>query len=176
MDNDITKEQLVKELDSSFLKLAVEDMKRALDANANLAVFILGACFIEALAGFYFGQEYKDDRKNYPKSGERFKGFVKKYLKQYNLNDLWRSLRCGLVHSYVVDGNYAFTNKKKNQHLKPTPNRKLKIVNDENFYDDLNNAYEKFKKDILADPKIFEKAKKRYNSLKIMKIDLIRKS
>lgn len=172
--NNLTKRQLVKELDSSFVKLALEDIKRALEANTNLGVFILGACFIEVLAGFYFGQEYRDDRKNSPKNGERFKKFVKRYLNQYNANDLWKSLRCGLVHSYVVDGKYAFTNKKSDQHFKLTPNKKLRIINDQNFYSALKKAYRKFKKEILTKPKIFKRVHKRYNSLKIMRIGLIK--
>ena len=101
MDGDnLTKEQLVEELDSSFLKVALEDMKRAIhpEVNTNLAVFILGVCLIDALAGFYGGKEEATSKGNC----DRFKNFVKKYLPQYNSDDLYEA-RNGLLHSYVVE-------------------------------------------------------------------------
>lgn len=152
------KEQLVKELDSSFLALALEDMKRAIDpkVNTNLAVFILGVCLIDALAGFYGGKEKPTNEGN---TG-RFKNFVKKYLPQYNPDDLYE-VRNGLLHSYIVE-KYSFVDKK--SHLHNQSANGGKFINDENFYSDLKTAYEHFKKDILSEPdggKILVNIKKR---------------
>lgn len=164
----MNKKQLVKELDKSFVKVALEDIKRTLDANTNLAVFILGTCFIDALAGFCFGKTETNDHKD----GIRFKKFIKKYRKYllpYNPDDLWK-MRCGLSHSYSTE-KFMFVNKKPNYHNK----RSIKgrqIINDENFYRALKKVYSKFKKDILTNAQRFRYAKKRYGApqLKLMKI------
>ena len=165
----VTKEKLVEELDLCFLKIALDDIKRAsdIDVNTTLAPFILGSCFVEALAGFYCGQEDPDAQGN----GERFVKFVTKYLPQYNATNLWKSLRNGLVHSYAEKGKYSFTNKKSRLHFQTDPIGR-KIINDENFVNDLETAYENFKKDILdqRDDGIFLKAKKRFDSFGLMKI------
>jgi len=168
MKNNINKEQLVNELDSSFSAVALEDIERVIDpkVNTNLAVFILGVCLIDALAGFRFGKEEKDDKKD----GQRFKDFVRIYLTQYDANDLW-DVRNGLLHSYTVQG-YSFVNKKPNLHNKPTKGGKF--INDEDFYDDLKTAYGEFKKDVYNSEEIFGKAKKRYNALGLMKITVIK--
>ena len=157
-----TKEQLIQALDSSFIKVALEDMARALKENTNLAVFILGVCLIDALAGFRFGKTEKNDKKD----GERFKGFVGMYLTQYSANDLW-DVRNGLLHSYTVQ-KYSFVNKKQNLHDKITNGGRF--MNDENFYNDLKTAYEKFKKDVCDTEEVFEKVKIRYNTLGLMSI------
>lgn len=161
----LTKEQLVKELDASFLDVALVDIDRALKENTNLAVFILGVCMIDALAGFYGGKEKPTSEGN---TG-RFKTFVRKYLTQYNADDLWE-VRNGLLHSYAVE-KYSFVNKKRHFHNKPTNGGKF--INDENFCDDLKSAYENFKNEILAGSEqdtIFMNIRKRLNALKLMKI------
>lgn len=166
MDDNITKEQLVEELNSSFSAVALEDIRRALDpnVNTNLAVFILGVCLIDALAGFYGGKEKPISKGN----KDRFKDFIRKYLGQYNPDDLWE-VRNGMLHSYAVE-KYAFVNKKSHFHNKPTNGGKF--INDENFYKDLETAYKSFRDDILtnSDPTIFINVKKRYKALGLMRI------
>ena len=161
----LTKEQLVKELDSSFLEVALVDIDRALKENTNLAVFILGVCMIDALAGFYGGKEKPTNEGN----ADRFKNFVKKYLTQYDADDLWE-VRNGLLHSYAVE-KYSFVNKKPHLHDQPTNGGKF--INDENFCSDLKSAYESFKNEILASSEqdvILINTKKILNALKMMKI------
>ena len=163
-NDNIPKEQLLEDLDSSFSKVALQDIERSLAENTNLSVFILGVCLIDALAGFRFGKETKYDGQD----GPRFKKFVKIYLKEYNANDLW-DIRNGLLHSYVVKG-YNFVNKKRYLH-NPTKQGE-KIINDENFYDDIETAYQVFRRHILDDKnqgKILENVKKRL-PLGLMKI------
>ena len=162
--NDLVK-KLVAEIDSSFNDVALVDINRALNENTNLAVFILGVCMIDALAGFYGGKEKPTNDGN----SDRFKNFVKKYLAQYNADDLWE-VRNGLIHSYAVE-KYSFVNKK--QHLHDAPSNGGKFINDENFCNDLKTAYENFKKDILCSSEkdeIFKNCEKRYNALKLMQI------
>lgn len=124
---------------------------------------------INALAGFYGGKEKTTSEGN----TDRFKNFVRKYLPQYNVDDLWE-VRNGLLHSYAVE-KYSFVNKKSYLHDKPTNGGKF--INDVNFCGDLESAYESFKKDILASSEqdtIFINVKKRLNALKLMKIVEVR--
>ncbi|MDP3769970.1 MAG: hypothetical protein Q8R40_03485 [bacterium] len=169
MQNKITKEDLVKELDSSFQNVALVDIDRALGENTNLAVFILGVCMIDALAGFYGG---KEDKKS-GEDGKRFEDFVKQYLPQYEPKDLW-DMRNGLLHSYAVE-KYGFVNKKRHLHNQPT--NEGKFINDENFCDDLKSAYQNFKKDVLVSSEqgeIYVNSQKRYDALKLMRITEVR--
>jgi hypothetical protein len=56
MNQKPTKEQLVALLDQYIFGWAYKDIERAsVKGEAKLAGFILGACFIDTLAGFYFG-------------------------------------------------------------------------------------------------------------------------
>lgn len=165
--NNITKEQLVDGLDSSFKKVALEDIQRALDSNTNLAVFILGLCFIEALAGFYCGQT---NPSVLGESAKQFKKFVRKYLPTYDAKNLWVSLRNGLIHSYCEKGKYIFANKKPELHLHIQNSTNIKWINDEDFVADLREAYKNYKKDILENEEVFKKARNRFQSFGLMRI------
>ncbi len=173
-ESELTKEQLVEILDKYLLNLAYGDIEKTLSlAGTNLAVFILGACFIDAMAGFRFGITKKDIKKG-GVSSRHFQDFTKEYLPAYSAKDLWKSLRCGLVHTYTEYGKYAFVNNKSYAHHEPTPKGKT-IVDNESFYIELGKAYQKLKDDILTKDEVFNNAKRRL-ALGIMKIDLINKS
>jgi hypothetical protein len=165
MEN-ITKEQLVKILDEYLFGWEYKDLERAsIFGEAKLAGFILGACFIDAMAGFYAGLK-KEDAKN--GSNKRFLEFMQKYLPKYSAEKLWEDLRCGLVHSYVEGGTYVFTHlNNAGFHFNSTPGGKI-ILNLEDFAADLREAYRKLREDILNDNDIFLKARQRYLSMGLM--------
>jgi hypothetical protein len=165
MEN-ITKQQLVKILDEYLFGWEYKDFERAsVFGEAKLAGFILGACFIDAMAGFFAGLK-KEESKN--GSTKRFVDFTKKYLPRYSAEKLWEDLRCGLVHSYAEGGTYVFTDANKaGFHFNNTPGGKI-ILNLEDFAGDLREAYRNFREDILSDNEIFLKAKQRYLSMGLM--------
>jgi hypothetical protein len=166
MVNQKTKEELVIILDRSLFSMAYKDIERAsIYGEAKLAGFILGACFIDAMAGFYSGVT-KD--KVTKKSGERFKNFVSKYLTRYNAEDFYKDLRCGLVHSYAEGGTYVFTDSNKaGFHFTATKTGMI-VLNLEDFLADLRKAYSDFRNDVLTDNEIFLNARKRYESMYLM--------
>jgi len=166
MSKEITKEELIKILDTYLFGWEYKDIERAsIQGNAKLAGFILGCCFVDAMAGFYFGIDKEEAKRN---AGERFKEFVKKYLPKYDKEKLWEDLRCGLVHSYAEGGTYVFTDANKaGFHFDRTPKGKI-ILNLEDFCADLREAYRKFRQDILTDDNVFQRAKKRYESMGLM--------
>ena len=153
-------------LDMYLYRWEYMDIERAsITGNAKLAGFILGACFIDAMASFHAGVDSETSKHG---SGKRFISFVEKYLKTYEANKLWSDLRCGLVHSYAEGGTYAFTdNNKAGFHMNFTSKGKI-ILNLEDFCADLRKAYNTFRTDILSDNDSFLKAKHRFESMGLM--------
>jgi hypothetical protein len=162
----ITKEQLVNILDQYLFGWEYKDIEKAsVFGEAKLSGFILGCCFIDAMAGFLAGIEKEKAASG---SSDRFKDFVKKYLSEYDAEKLWSDLRCGLVHSYAEGGVYVFTDANKaGFHFNTTPGGKI-ILNLEDFVSDLRKAYKNFRNDVLFDNNIFLKAKTRYESMGLM--------
>ena len=162
----LTKEQLVQILDGYLFGWAYKDMERAsIEGTAKLAGFILGACFIDAMASFHAGVDRESSKRG---SGERFKCFVGEYLKSYDPERLWYDLRCGLVHSYAEGGTYVFTDANKvGFHMNSTPTGKI-ILNLEDFFADLRQAYAAYRMNILSSNDCFLKAKKRFESMGLM--------
>lgn len=162
----ITKEQLVETLDKYLFGWEYKDIERAsLFGEAKLAGFILGACFIDAMAGFLAGVTKEKVSSG---SSDRFKEFIRKYLPKYDSEKFWADLRCGLVHSYAEGGTYVFTDANKaGFHFNSTSGGKI-ILNLEDFLSDLREAYKNFRNDILTDNAIFLKVKTRYESMGLM--------
>jgi hypothetical protein len=163
---ELTKDILVSKLDERLLGWEFGDIERAsLIGEAKLAGFILGACFIDAMAGFYAGLTKDQVRRGSP---DRFMNFVEKYLSQYDPEKLYNDLRCGLVHSYAEGGTYVFTDANKcGKHFSVTSSGKV-LLNLEDFAHDLEEAYKKFRNDMLTDNEVFDRAKRRYLSMGLM--------
>ena len=140
-------------------------VRASIEGNAKLAGFILGACLIDALAGFYAGVTKETCKYG---SGERFKQFVGKYMTRYDANNLWVDLRCGLVHSYASGKSYAFTDANRaGYHFDKRPDG-MTILNLEDFLADIKHAFAEYRKDVLSDDALFVKAETRVGSLGIM--------
>ncbi|MFH1717733.1 MAG: hypothetical protein ABIF19_10305 [Planctomycetota bacterium] len=163
---ELTNQELVRLLDTYLYGWEYKQIESAsVQGPAKLAGFILGACFIDAMAGFLSGIDRDSAKKG---SGKRFQDFVKKYMDQYDPDKLWQDLRCGLVHSYAAGDTYAFTdNNKAGFHFELTARGKV-ILNLEDFCADLRKAYARFRKDILTDRTVFLNAKRRYKSMGLM--------
>ncbi len=165
-DPELTCHQLVQVLDKYLYGWAYMDIERAsVHGSAKLAGFILGACFIDAMASFFSGIDREAAK---TKSGIRFKAFVGRYLSRYVADDLWADLRCGLVHSYAEGGTYVFTdNSKAGFHFSKTARGKI-VLNLEDFCADLDEAYNALRKDILSDSEVFLKARNRFKAMGLM--------
>lgn len=158
------KNALINALDKSLYDWALGDIKRAsIEGSAKMAGFILGACFIDAMAGFWAGTYERDKGP----AGIRFKCFVHKYLSQYDEVKLWKDLRCGLAHSYAEGGTYVLTDGKRGLHRKKHHTGKT-ILNLEDFIEDLEKAYYKLVEDIRQNNDIFCRAKMRFESMDLM--------
>lgn len=113
---------------------ALEDIKRASDGGSKMGAFILCSCLIDALAGFLKGGDTNNSD---------YKNFVQNYLSSYNPENLYRDLRCKLVHSYSEGGSYFFTDQNNSQHLQNYNGKQ--VINLENFIQDIESALNNIK-------------------------------
>jgi len=100
-----------------------------------MGAFILASCYIDYLAWYYSGKKGV---------GQRYRQFVKRFLKMYNPDDLYESLRCKLVHNYSEGGKYEFTHKKHRFHLKASQLQGRTVVNLDDFLKELENARDQY--------------------------------
>lgn len=149
--------RIIDKVKAQLYGWALGDVKRAAK-EAKMGGFILTSCLIDYLTCFYFNED---------SSGEKYKFFCKKYLPQYNADDLYKSLRCSLVHSYTEGGKYAFTDNKKELHFKVGVAGHV-LLNLENFIDDVEKAMDKYFLDINSDIKLREQLIKRYKKVGIL--------
>lgn len=159
-------------MDQSLREMALGDIKRASrpgeTEGAKLAGFLLGFCFIDAVAGFHAGRT-RDMR---GKIGTHFRGFVSAYMPGYDAGALYVDLRSGLVHSYAIGQTYAFTHLESDgPHLerKDTNLGERTLLNLEDFVDDIEHAYHSLCGDIRNNPDQFAKAKRRYESIGLIR-------
>jgi hypothetical protein len=105
--------------------------------------FVLIVCAIDYLASFNAGG--KTTRKKYVDFLKEYKWFIKKYKPE----DIYDSLRCGLVHNFtIIGGKYALTYKEPSRHRK-TENidgQKMIILNFKDFFKD----FKRLKKEYFA--------------------------
>jgi hypothetical protein len=169
----MTARQLVREMDRAFLGMALGDIKRAArpgkPTGAKMAGFLLGFCFIDAVAGFHAGRT----RQTQGTLGKDFRGFIEKYMTAYSPHALWIDLRGGLVHSYAVGNTYAFTDREqegKHMETKQTGFGERTLLNLEDFLADIEDAYRALCRDVLANRAQFDKARERYDSLGLLTV------
>jgi len=168
-DTELTKEELLEKMDKALREWALGDIKASyFRGGAAMASFILGACFIDVMAGFRYWTDEKS-AKGPGMAGRRFRCFVTEYLpERYDAETLWRDLRNHLVHSYTEGGTYSFTHEERDGRHFEEWSGKI-ILNVEDFIEDLEQAYEKLAKDIREDSRIFFNAKERYEAIGLLR-------
>ena len=127
----LSDDEILKKVKFALLDWAYGDLHRASNGGAKMGAFILASCYIDYLAWFY------SDKKGI---GLRYKEFSVNFLKMYNSDDLYTSLRCKLVHHYSEGGKYEFTHNKPHFHLKSSVLPGRTIINLDNFLIELKNA------------------------------------
>ncbi len=170
-DTDVTKEELLAKMDKALHQWALGDIKKVcFDGHAAIAAFILGACFIDAMAGFRYGVTKATCSKN---TKGRFMNFIEEYLPKYDAKTLWENLRNSLVHAYAEGGTYAFTHENKDgrhftKRIITALGSERTVLNVEDFIVDLEAAYNRFVKDVAQGGEVFSNAKERYDSMGLL--------
>ncbi len=161
MSATMTADALVAAMDKSIDGLLLASIKRMDEEPAGdgikMAGFILCACAIDTLAGFHDG--LTDPKKG--SSATRFKKFVRDFLPNYDPEDLYSALRCGLVHGYTCEGDrYVFG---------PAPppeavgNRT--VIKLGKFHADVRQAYADLRRSIQLGGPALDRAHDRYKAM-----------
>jgi hypothetical protein len=139
---------------------ALGDIKKSLDKDMLIATFMLCACFIDAVSGFYCGVNYKRvDKKTkkitYLNKG-RFIDFCKTYMQgkiddRYNPEKLYSELRNNIVHSYSAS-TYILGKGIPKTHLKEESGSVY--LSAETFFDDVSQSFELWVKDLFLNPQL----------------------
>jgi len=150
--------KIIDKVKYSLTNWAFADIRRASSGGAKLGAFILASCYIDYLSGYYFGGE--STRSNYI-------DFCRIFLPKYNANDLYKSVRCRLVHNYSLESNCAFTHHHYKLHLRPTEDGKT-VLNLGSFVNDLSKAMELFFSEVDKDPRLKVNFARRYKTIGTM--------
>lgn len=129
---------------------------RLLSTEDALIAFIVMACAIDYLAGFWKGKET---------TRSIYKSFIDEYFPtgRYDSKGLYGSLRNGLVHMFTIKGKkYALTHGHPELHLKTDSNGQV-VLNAADFRNDLVGAKERYFNDVEANSRLLQKVVKRYN-------------
>lgn len=142
--------------------MAFKDIDRASRNNAKMGAFILGACMVDCMAGFWHGHKEKGTS-----DGEVFKVFVRKFLPMYDAAKLYHDLRCRLVHNYSEGGSYIFAYDL--SHLHGTRENGKTIVNLEQFIADLKEALDSLLHELDTNSEAQFRAIQRWKQFGILK-------
>jgi len=137
---------IIEEIEDVFNRWIIGSIKDLSKSEGISLAFVLMSCAIDYLASFNIGGETNpNDYKNFLRG---YKWFIKKY----NPDDIYHSLRCGLVHNFTIkDGKYTLIHKRPDLHLKIDPKGKI-ILNFEDFFKDFKRLKKEYFKKI-KDPK-----------------------
>jgi len=107
-----------------------------------LAAYILLSCAIDILAGFYCGRNPSNGRS----VGKNYREFIAKYMPHYSPDILYKDLRCGLVHNFILGAGLGLTYEHPELHNTRDEIRITK--NFENLFWDFKNAFTSYFNDL----------------------------
>jgi hypothetical protein len=131
---------------------------RLVPSRDALISFIVMACAIDYLAGFWWGKSTKG------KVRKVYSGFIERYFSsgRYDADGLYDSLRNGLVHMFTIKGRkYGLTHNQPGVHLKVDSSGQI-ILNAADFRDDLKAAKERYFDEVESDPDLLDNVIQRY--------------
>lgn len=124
--------------------------------NAQISMAILCCCAIDYLAKFYSGDSGNRLNK------QKYISFLTKYFPTYSpAEEFYKFVRCGLLHSYDMEGKYLIINSDAKWalkiHLKYDPKHKAWILNPHSLLRDLNVAFKDYLNDLESDKNLRKK-------------------
>lgn len=106
----IPDEEIKADINRAILDWMIGDAERAITGKAYMGAIILGICAIDVLSGLRAGKNATD---------KTFRDFVHEYMPnedKYIENDLYKNMRCKLVHGYSSIG-FQYTDEHPEKHL-----------------------------------------------------------
>ncbi len=142
-----------------FNEWVLGPINRLVTSQDALIGFIVMACAIDYLAGFWWGKDTKGNVK------VAYTGFIDAYFPKgrYDAKGLFDSLRNGLVHMFTIKNKkYALIHNRPDMHLKNDTAGQI-ILNAADFRDDLVTAGDKYFDEVETIPDLLDKLRDRFN-------------
>ena len=143
---------------SHFNKWVFGPIERLVPSPDALVGFIMMACAIDYLAGFWWGETTEGSVKN------AYTGFIGRYFPsgRYDPEGLYDSLRNGLVHMFTIKNKkYALTHNRPDLHLKTDVKGQV-VLNAADFMADLRIAADAYFAEARSSAQLSGKAHDRY--------------
>lgn len=128
-----SEQQEIEDALQPFNDWALSDINFLAANGKTLGGFILGSCFIDQISKYCYGS---NDSRNFQK-------FVSEYLPKYRDLKLVEYLRHKLVHHYSFSGTFLLASHAPFLHFQEAKGQIY--LNLENFYEDLKQAFLKYK-------------------------------
>lgn len=90
----------IEEIIDSLTRYALRDIK--VNIHNPIAAFILISCFIDQMAAYAYNTQIGQ-------AGANYKRFITEYFQAYDPLQLWKNLRCALVHNYTISPNFSLS-------------------------------------------------------------------
>ena len=133
-------------------------IERLVPSYDALVGFIMMACAIDYLSGFWWGETTEGS------VGKAYTGFIARYFPtgRYDPEGLYDSLRNGLVHMFTIKHKkYALTHNRPDLHLKIDKKNQI-VLNASDFMRDLRAASDAYFVEARASSDLSRKANDRY--------------
>ena len=140
-----------------FESSVFDPIDRPVSSDDALIGFLLMACAIDYLAGFWRGESTKG------KVSEAYRGFIDEYFPpdRFDSDGPYDSLRNGLVQMFTIKGKrYSLKHNRPGVHLRTAHSGQI-ILNAADFRDDLPSAANSYFEDVELDPALLDKLLRR---------------
>jgi hypothetical protein len=131
------------------------------EKGTPLAAYILLACAIDAIAGFYAGKVEESG------TGARYRNFVAAYMPTYKDDMLYERMRCELAHNYSLGPGVILTHENPNLHRLIVGDG-ARIQNFEGLLEDFEAALKHYFSDLVSDSDRQKKFMDRLNAFGIV--------
>ena len=154
-------ERAISKLQKEFPNRILTGINACLKSRDSVAATILICCAIDLLAKYYAGEMTERKNKN------RYIEFLTRYFPDYpSLDNFYKFVRCGLVHSYNLDKKYILLNSNsewaQNLNMMLSPKHKMLIINPYKLKGDLQKAWKQYIDDLKNDKELVRKIRKVY--------------
>ena len=149
----------IDEFEAYFDDQIVGDIQMAITNEMGAVAYILISCAIDCLASYWRGQD---------STGATYRGFVDEFFAGlYDGNDLYRDLRCRLVHNYTVGERIIVCWDEPDIHRSCTDSGEF-ILNLDQFFEEFQQAKRAYFAQVRSDPRLQEKAVGRWRKVGIL--------
>lgn len=158
-DGEIVDLQLwIDEFEKYFEDKVLSEIQISIEIGLQTAPYILISCAIDFLVTFWAGKE---------SSKNHYKKFVEIYFDGYNGENLYKELRCRLVHNHTVGEKTIICWDEPDIH-RQTLQGEIFVLNLEQFYNDFLQAVNKYFSDLRTKPDLKNNHINRFHEMGVL--------